>query len=134
MKKHLHTSSRLALIAICMVCMFVSCKPEETHINVSTNQLVGLWKKSSTNEYWRYNSDGTGATWDADDDISEVETNFSFKWSLDEDVVTHVFTGRMNNQYVPKSYTITAIDSKTMKWRDLDYDYTYILQKVTSQS
>ena len=119
----------LILLAVCS--LFASCSlfENDNHITVSENQLYGCWVKTGTQEYWRYNENGTGVTWDESEDVSEEESNLTFTWSVREDELTHIFSGSMDNQYVPKIYTIKAISSSSMSWED-DYGITYKLNKT----
>lgn len=105
------------------------CHEEETHINVDPAQLEGKWVKNGTQEYWRYVADNTGVTWDESEDVSEEESNLRFEWTINGDVLTHVFRGEQGNQAVPKVYTVTEIDASVMKWKD-DYGMSYQLNKV----
>lgn len=111
-----------------------SCGEKDNHITVSDDQVIGLWLRSGSQEYWRYNADHTGASWDASEDISDVETNMSLTWSLDGDQLMHVFTGAMNNQAVPKTYTISSISSSTMVWYDNYYNTHITLNRVAEES
>lgn len=107
-----------------------ACGHTEVHINVSDDQLEGVWQKSGTEEYWRYVVDGhTGVTWDLSEDISEEESNLVFTWSVNGDVLRHVFTGAENNQAVPKVYTVKEISSTSMTWVD-DYGMTHKFTKT----
>lgn len=119
----------ILMIALATLAL-VSCEEKDDHIIVNEDQVIGLWLKSGSQEYWRYNADHTGASWDESEDISDVETNMSMTWSLDGDQLTHVFTGAMNNQMVPKVYTISSISSSTMVWTDGYYNSRITLHKV----
>lgn len=110
------------------VSMLVGCS-DDTHITVEPYQLVGLWQKFGTQEFWRYRIDGTGVTWDESEDVSEEESNLTYDWSIDGDELTHIFRGSLGNQAVPKVYTVTSISSSQMKWEDV-YGQTYVLLKV----
>ena len=112
--------------------MLASCGGKDNHITVSDSQMEGLWQKNNSQEYWRYNADHTGVTWDEAEDVSEDESNLTFTWSIAEDVLTHVFTGAMENQAVPKVYTVKEINGSYMKWED-DYGISYTLFKVGAQ-
>ena len=61
--------------------------------------------------------------------MTEEESNLTYTWTINGDVLTHVFTGAMANQAVPKVYTITAINDASMTWED-DYGMSYTLIKV----
>ena len=105
-----------------------SCGSDSPALNVSTDQLEGLWLKKGSQEYWRYRADGTGVTWDEADDISEEESNLTFTFTINGARLTHIFTGEMGNQAVPKVYDITEITETTMLWKD-DYSMTYRFTK-----
>lgn len=107
------------------------CHKEDTHIDVNKSQVLGTWVKVGTQEYWRYQSGGSGATWDESEDIGGDETNLTFSWTLDGDYLEHSFSGRHGNQNVTEAYYITEISETTMKWRDANYDGTYTLRKVS---
>ena len=107
-----------------------SCGKSEVHINVSDDQLEGLWQKNDTQEYWRYVVDGhTGVTWDLAEDITEEESNLTFTWSVNGDVLRHIFTGAQNNQAIPKVYTVKEISSTAMTWTD-EYGITHKFTKA----
>lgn len=101
---------------------------KDEHITVSESQLYGKWVKQSTQEYWRYNADHSGVTWDESEDVTEEESNLTYEWTVNGDVITHVFHGAQGNQSVPKVYTITEIDASHMTWED-DYGMSYRLVK-----
>ncbi len=122
---------RIILTLVAMVAgavLLTGCGPDVTHITVGADQLYGLWKKTGTQEYWRYRANGTGVTWDVADDVTEEESNMVFTWSVDGDVLTHIFTGIQGNQAIPKVYTVTEISASAMKWKD-DYGITYSFMK-----
>lgn len=121
----------MALLAA-LVCLVAACGDKENHISVNPSQVEGLWVKSGTEEYWRYNADYSGVTWDESDSIFEQESNLTYRWSLQQDVLTHVFSGAQGNQAVPKVYTITEISSSLMRWED-DYGLSYTLKKITEE-
>lgn len=116
----------LMLLAVCA--LFAACTHDD-HITVKPEQLHGCWVKSGTQEFWRYRDDGTGVTWDEADDVAEEESNLTFSWTVREDELTHIFRGEMDNQAVPKVYTIKEISAQSMKWED-DYGITCSLTKT----
>lgn len=125
-------TGRITLSAVAVATMlFSSCFlfDKETHLDVAPGQLYGCWQKEATQEYWRYRADSTGVTWDESEDISEEESNLVYTWTINGDVLTHVFTGLQENQAVPKVYTVAAIDGTGMEWKD-DYGMTYKYIKV----
>lgn len=124
---------RLALIAVVVGAMMLTgCYKDDEEVAVDESQLVGLWVKSGSQEYWRYRTDHTGITWDKAENISEEESNLAYRWSVSGAVLTHTFTGAEGNQAVPKVYTITGISSQSMQWED-DYGMSYRLSKVAEK-
>ena len=117
------------MVLVVAALVATACHDERTHITVNETDLHGKWQKTETQEYWRYNADGTGVTWDEAEDVSEEESNLTYFWTVNGDVLTHVFTGAMENQAVPKVYTVTAISSTAMSWED-DYGMSYSFTKV----
>ena len=109
--------------------LFASCWEKDDAVDVSPDQLWGLWRKDNSREYWRYNDDNTGVTWDLDDDVSEEESNLRYEWSVEQGVITHVFRGNQGNQQVPKTFTIIAMSDSQMKWRDV-YGFTTTLNRI----
>jgi hypothetical protein len=124
MKKKLHI-----LLIAALAIMASGCGKEQPHINVDPAQLEGLWQKSTSEVFWRYNGDRTGVTWDASEDITEEESNLTFNWVLSVDELTMVFSGANGNQAVPKVYTITSIGDAVMTWRD-NYGMTQTFNRV----
>ena len=122
---------RKGLLLLTLAGLLVSCTPSDNrvHITVNPEQLQGCWVKSGTQEYWRYRDDSTGVTWDESEDMTEEESNLTFTWEVNRDVLTHIFRGVMDNQAVPKVYTITEITPQSMKWED-DYGITCTLNKT----
>lgn len=120
---------RLLTVAL-LVALYGACG-KDTHIHVDDSQLIGTWVKSGTQEYWKYDADHNGVTWDESEDIGHHESNLTFTWSIAEDVLTHAFPGEMGNQAVPKVYTITEISGSMMKWKD-EEGFRYNLERVNS--
>lgn len=120
---------RLSLFVLSFFLLFTACQEEEVHLNVTPDQVVGCWVKNGTQEYWRYLEDGTGVTWDESENYTEEESNLRFLWSVSGDVLDHVASGEMGNQFVPKTYTIKGISPSAMSWMD-DYGQAYTLIKV----
>ena len=121
---------RFSLSALCLVAvvLLTGCH-DENHITVEPGQLVGCWQVTGTQEYWRYRSDYSGVTWDESEDISEEESNLTYTWTINGDELTHVFSGEMGNQAVPKVYTVTSISANAMEWKDI-YGMTKTFNKV----
>ena len=98
-------------------------------LEVNPNDLTGRWVVTGTQEYWRFNSNGSGVTWDESEDISEEESNLTFEWTLDRNELTCVFRGENENQAVPKVYYIKEISSGSMRWEDV-FGRTWMLNRM----
>lgn len=107
--------------------LLTSCAKDETK-SYEASQMVGKWQKSGSNEYWRYESDGTGNFWDEDEDVHEGEGTH-FRWSLNEDELHLTFVGTMG-QEVPRDYNILELTSSVMRLEDSYYgsETTYYKQ------
>ena len=66
--------------------------------------LPGLWQRD-THIYYRFNADGTGHTWDTDDDVTESDAS-PFNWQI------------------PRVYHIDAIDRGSLQFHDPYAGYT----------
>lgn len=117
------------IMVMCALATSCSLFEHDNHISVKEDQIIGCWVKNGTQEYWRYLDSGNGVTWDEAEDVSEEESNLTFTWTLRDDELTHIFSGEMGNQAVPKVYTITEISSSHMKWED-DFGITHLLIKT----
>jgi len=107
MKKRLTLGILLALTTL-----FVSCMPENKEY--SPDQLVGKWVKET--EYYRFDSDMNGATWDTADDVSEEEAQ-PFEWMIEEDQLTVIHKMEMGG-VVPKTYTIEDLTADKLTLTD----------------
>ena len=114
------------LVATC----FTACVPEETNYN--RTDLIGKWVLTSNGttgtEYWRYDADFSGATWDTADDVSEDEGQ-AFTWTLDGDQLTQIHKFESSGAVVPKVYTITALTASKLVYKD-NYSQTFQFTKV----
>ncbi|MBQ9201438.1 MAG: hypothetical protein IJ154_03590 [Bacteroidales bacterium] len=109
------------LVATLAVSLFVlgfsSCQSEKS-VDCSEEDLVGLWyNDASPREYWRYYPDGSGYTWNEDDDVYENEAQ-AFEWVLDKNRLTQFHIIAISGTKIPKSYTITEISHTSMEYKD----------------
>ena len=101
--------------------LLCSCteKIKKEQESFSSVDLIGKWCVDNSQEYWRYDSDGTGLTWDESQDVHEDdETTGKFKWILDGDMLQHIFTGDEVNQAVVQDYTLISLNSSVLRWND----------------
>lgn len=115
----------LPLVAL-LTLMLTACVEEPTHINVEPEQLYGCWLKDGTQEYWRYNADSTGLTWDEAEDVHEGEPGSRyFTWQVSVDRLTHVIEGDEIGVPITRIYIIEAIDATTMRREEEIGTYTF---------
>ena len=83
--------------------------------------LPGLWQKG-THVYYRFNDDGTGYTWDTDDDLTENEAS-PFHWKISNGSLMLTHQLRMTG-FIPRMYHIDAINDGSLQFHDPYSDYT----------
>lgn len=109
---------RLLAVALVATTLFVSCHKDEDK-DYDPADLVALWQKTGTDEYWRFKSDKTGETWDEHEDVHEGEGT-RFSWSLSGDELHVVLRGEMG-QEVPRDYVITELNATRLTLEDAYY-------------
>lgn len=115
----------LGLLLMGMMFLFASCEPDKKSFNPAL--MEGYWLRNST-EYYYYNSDGTGYTWDESDDVMESEAQ-NFTWTLSGDQLRLVHKLESSNAVVPKVYTVTELTSSLLEYSDV-YGKIYSYHKV----
>ncbi len=90
----------------------VSCEPVEESFDDSL--LIGKWQSGTL--FYKYLSNGSGATWDTGDDVTEAEAQ-AFTWTLEKSELTHIHVLQMGGS-VPKVYTVTELTSSSLKYHD----------------
>lgn len=121
MKRIISYFTLLAVIAI----FTVSCEPEQEK-SFDQSLLTGKWKSGTL--YYKYLADGTGATWDTADDVTEAEAQ-PYTWTLVKDQLTQIHIMQIGGS-VPKVYTVTELTATTLKYHD-DFDVSYSFTKVS---
>ncbi|MBQ0129159.1 MAG: hypothetical protein KBT57_04905 [bacterium] len=120
MKKHLF------LIIGCLLMAFVSsCNPTE-NTDVDANQIYGKWRDGTV--YERYDSDGTGVTWDTADDVTEAEAQ-PFSWTLNGTRLLQEHQLVEMGAVLPKVYTVTKLDPNNFNYVD-DYGFGHNFVRV----
>ncbi len=99
-------------VTVCFL-LLVSCKKEKEYFNETL--LIGKWVSGT--EFYKYESNGTGSTWDTSDDVSEEEAQ-AFEWTLVEDELTHIHLMEIGSAVVPKVYTVTKLTTGTLEYKD----------------
>ena len=122
-------SVRPLLVAAIAVATFLvsSCNLFFDNPTFDESLLVGKWVSGT--EYYRYYSDGNGATWDTSDDVNEEEAQL-FEWEFDSETnkLTHFHKMEMGG-VVPKYYTVTGLDDSCLKYKD-NYGQLFVFYRV----
>ncbi len=109
--------------AFLIATLFVSCAEDD--LSFDEELLIGKWRSGTLFE--RYDSDGTGATWDTSDDVSEDEAQ-EFTWTLIKTDLTQIHLMEMGGK-VPKYYTVTELTATRLKYKD-DFGNHFSFTKV----
>jgi len=119
MKKLLFYLSMIALVSI----LAVSCEKEPAYFDESL--LIGKWRSGTL--FYKYHADGTGATWDTADDVTEDEAQ-DFTWTLERDELKQYHVLEIGGT-VPKFYTVTELTATTLKYHD-EFGVNFSFTKV----
>lgn len=118
----------ISFLILCVVAttLMVSC---DTLVEQSFDEtlLYGKWKSGTM--YYKYLANGSGATWDTKDDVTEAEAQ-SFTWTLVASELTHIHVMVLGGT-VPKVYTVTELTVSTLIYED-DFGKIFSFVKVTN--
>ncbi|HOQ58019.1 MAG TPA: hypothetical protein PKZ18_01735 [Bacteroidales bacterium] len=124
MKKSQHKTSLFFWTIFFVSYVSTSCITESEY---DSSLLIGKWVSGT--EYYRYNEDGTGLTWDTADDVTEQEAQ-AFTWTLVYSTLTHMHILEVGG-VVPKVYTVTELTATSLKYED-EFGKTYSFTKSSS--
>ena len=80
--------------------------------------LVGKWQnEANLQEYWRYDEDHKGETWDESEDVQEGEGT-KFNWAVDGDMLQIDLYGEMG-QHAYYDYTVVVQTSSRLEVKDI---------------
>ena len=118
---------KLTIYALFLLFSLSACQPNEElpTVEYDITDLYGKWESGT--EYYVYNSNGTGYTWDEGDGVYEEEAQ-PFTWEVDESEMIHVHKMEMGGD-VPMYYIITELTSSTLRYYDAYNEkdtYTFI--------
>ena len=123
------TLAALLLLAF-MPMLLVSCTEEVKPVEVNDSLLIGKWQKETNmQEYWRYDADSTGETWDESEDVQEGE-GIKFNWTTVEDQLRLDFYGEMG-QHVYYDYTVVTQTESRLEWKDIYGNKQVFLKKLS---
>lgn len=103
---------------------FSACLPIEDMFDESL--LIGKWVSGT--EYYRYDSNGSGVTWDTSDNVNEEEGQ-AFTWTLVSAELTHIHIMETGGNEIPKIYTVTELTATSLKYKD-SFNKTYSFTKL----
>jgi len=102
--------------ALLLICFAMSSCNGEEEVSFDISLIVGKWVSGT--EYYRYDSDGTGVTWDTADDVTEEEAQ-PYTWEYDGETNKLTLIHQMEmGGVVPKYYTLVTLNSTTLAYRD----------------
>lgn len=113
-------------ILVLAVVLLAGCKKDDVPVILSDGDVIGLWQKNGTSEYWRYRSDHTGCKYNTAEGFSEDFPSYDFEWSVSGDKLTHITYEQ--GAPITRIYTVTAINSTSME-REEEIS-TYNLTKI----
>ena len=106
-----------------------SIDPRTLHASPANKEmLVGLWQKDG-HVFYRFDADGTGHTWDVDDDITEDEAT-SFSWEAYDNAIMMTHKLRIRG-IVPRYYELDRLNAFDLRFHDTYSDYA--LERVDEQ-
>ena len=115
-----------------LVIVMNSCTPEEEVFE--STLLIGKWSRdyidgtATKTEFYRYDTNGGGATWVPAEDVKESEAQ-KFTWTLVSSSLTHIHIMQTGSAGIPKIYVVTELTATTLKYRD-DFNKTFSFTKV----
>ena len=86
----------------------------ETPIDFDRELMVGTWEQDGLFEV--YNDNGTGKTWNENEDVSESEAQ-PFTWTLKSASLMQIHIMEQGGE-IPKIYTVTELTETTLKYED----------------
>lgn len=109
---------RILIVSLAFVA--IACGDPIGETDFDAYLLYGKWENNGVFE--RYDRDGTGATWDTNDDVTEDEAQ-PFEWTLDGARLYQEHK-MWNGAIVPKTFTLTRLTSTSLEYKD-DYGEFY---------
>lgn len=127
----------LAIIGItlyyCLLCPSLyhstTLKSQNFHVSSTKKQLlIGLWQNEG-HEFYRFNADGTGHTWDIEDDLTEEEAS-NFTWEVYDNAILMTHKLRFRG-IVPRYYELDCLNAFNFSFHDNYKSYT--LERIEEQ-
>jgi hypothetical protein len=103
--------------------LFQSCGKEE---EFNEKLLIGNWKPiSGTRMYFRYNPNGTGVTWNPDEDYGPDDGK-KFIWKLEKTELEQRHNIEIiDEDIIIRLYTVSELNETTLRYRDDFGSYSF---------
>ena len=106
-----------------------SIDPRTLHVSMANKEMaVGLWHCDG-HVFYRFNDDGSGHTWDVDDDLTEEEAS-PFSWEAYDGAFMMTHKLRIRG-IVPRYYELDCLNAFDFRFHD-SYS-SYVLERVEEQ-
>ena len=89
--------------------------------------VLGLWMRNTNHEFWRFKTNGTGVTWDLNDEVTEEESDLVFSWEVSGHTLNLLFNG--NGASVLKGFYLLSQTQDKMVLSDV-YGLTNTFYRV----
>lgn len=124
MKKKIYKQFPICLVFAGML-LFGACQFDKETFDIDL--LIGKWVRGT--EYYRYDANGTGVTWDTSDDVSEAEAQpFTWEFNSETNRLTLVHQMEMGGS-IPKLYTLVELNESKLSYKD-NYDQIFTYSHV----
>ena len=95
--------------------------PRTLHASPANKEmLIGLWQKDG-HVFYRFDANGTGHTWDVDDDLTEEEAT-PFSWEAYDNALMMTHTLRIRG-IVPRYYELDQLNAFDLRFHDTYSSY-----------
>ena len=120
-----------SLLLLGVVALMAGCTDLFEKVIVDDAALVGKWYAlDNKTEFWRFNADGSGLTWDESDDVYEHDENVPrFNWTTRIDQIRIDIYGQMG-QHVYYDWTVTRQTADSLTFEDY-YDNSRTFVKTS---
>ncbi len=124
----MNTKRILFLLLAAGALLFAACTEKIKPVTIDSSLWVGKWCATDiTTEYWRFDADGNGETWDVSDDVQEGEGT-RFNWTTEMDQLQIDLYGEMG-QHVYYDWTVTQQSQDSLTFKDIYSNYrTFVRQ------
>ncbi len=118
----------MVLLVAASSLLAVSCGSKKEPV-FDSELIVGKWVSGT--EFYRYDDDGRGVTWDTSDDVQEEEAQpFTWSYNPNSNHLTLIHEMEMGG-VVPKTYIIMQLNDNILQYKDLtEHPKTYTYFRV----